>query len=71
MRDEMLIRTHTGFAPWVCVRADHKKRARLNVMRHLIQTLAPLDVRSDFQRPDPDVLFTFEEAAIQDGRLTK
>jgi polyphosphate kinase 2 len=70
-RNEMLRRTHTGFAPWVCVRADHKKHARLNVIRHLIHTLAPLDVRSDIPRPDPEVLFTFEEAAIADGRLAK
>ncbi|MBV8594463.1 MAG: polyphosphate kinase 2, partial [Caulobacteraceae bacterium] len=39
-RDEMLERTHTALTPWVCVRADHKKRARLAVIRHLIHTLA-------------------------------
>jgi len=26
-RDEMLMRTHSDVAPWICVRADHKKRA--------------------------------------------
>jgi polyphosphate kinase 2 len=70
-RNQMLLRTHTPIAPWVCVRADHKKKARLNVIRHLIQILAPPDVRADFAPADPDFLFPFEEAALGDGRLAK
>ncbi len=70
-RNQMLLRTHTPIAPWVCVRADHKKEARLNVIRHLIQTLAPGDVRADYAAPDPDILFPFEETALTDGRLAK
>jgi polyphosphate kinase 2 len=70
-RDQMLLRTHTPLAPWVCVRADHKKRARLSVMGHLIQVLAPADLRADVAPPDPDILFPFEESALTDGRLAK
>jgi len=70
-RNEMLTATHTDFAPWVCVRADHKKPARLNVIRHLLHVLAPRDVRVSVERPESDVLFEFEPAAITDGRLAK
>jgi polyphosphate kinase 2 len=70
-RDEMLVRTHTAIAPWICVRADHKKTTRLNVIRHLLHALAPHEIRGDFDRPDPDVLFKFEEACINDGRLAR
>jgi polyphosphate kinase 2 len=70
-RDQMLLRTHTPIAPWVCVRADHKESARLSVIRHLVQILAPPDVRTDFPPPDPDILFPFEESALVDGRLAK
>ena len=70
-RDEMLMRTHTAIAPWVCVRADHKKRARLNVIRHLLHTLAPAEIRMDFAPPDPEVLFVFDETALCDGRLAR
>ncbi|HEY2483332.1 MAG TPA: polyphosphate kinase 2 [Caulobacteraceae bacterium] len=70
-RDEMLTATDTDFAPWVCVRADHKKTARLSVIRHLLHTLAPADLRESIERPDPEVLFRFEPAAIGDGRLAK
>ena len=68
-RDEMLRRTHTAIAPWICVRADHKKKTRLNVIRHLLRVLAPSEVRENIEAPDPRILFPFEEAAIEDGRL--
>jgi polyphosphate kinase len=70
-RDEMLSRTHTAIAPWTCVRANHKKAARLNVIRHLLHTLAPADLTAKIDAPDPKVLFPFEEAALSDGRLDK
>ena len=70
-RDQMLLRTHTPIAPWVCVRANHKKPARLNVIRHLLHTLAPADIRAGIDPPDPETLFQFEPAAITDGRLAK
>ncbi|HEY5290392.1 MAG TPA: polyphosphate kinase 2 [Caulobacteraceae bacterium] len=70
-RDQMLERTHTALAPWVCVHADHKKAARLNVIRHLLHALAPETLTTDIELPDPEVLFTFETAAIGDGRLAK
>ena len=70
-RDEMLRATHTAHAPWFCVRADHKKKARLNVMRHLLQVLAPEEIGKGFTPPDPHILFPFEETALTDGRLAK
>jgi polyphosphate kinase 2 len=70
-RDEMLARTQSPAAPWICVRADHKKKARLNVIRHLLQVLAPPEIRTGFPPPDPDILFSFEGAALADGRLAK
>ena len=68
-RDLMLARTHTPLAPWVCVRADKKPRARIAVIRHLLRQVAPADIAHDVPAPDPDVLFTFEVAATTDGRL--
>ncbi len=35
-RDEMFAATDTGFAPWYVVNSDDKKRARLNVITHLL-----------------------------------
>ena len=35
-RDEMFAATDTGCAPWYVVRSDDKKRARLNLITHLL-----------------------------------
>jgi polyphosphate kinase 2 len=35
-RDEMFSATDTGFAPWFVVRSDDKRRARLNLITHLL-----------------------------------
>ena len=68
-RDEMLRRTSTPIAPWICVRSDKKKSARLNIIRHLVHALAPAKIAREIETPDPDVLFPFEIEAITDGRL--
>ena len=35
-RDDMIHATHTDFAPWYVARSDDKRRARLNVISHLL-----------------------------------
>ena len=68
-RDKMLTRTSTPLAPWTCVATDHKKKARLAVMRDLLRRIAPPEIAAEIELPDPDVLFPFEAAALTDGRL--
>ena len=70
-RDVMLTRTHSAFAPWICVHTDHKKRARLATIRHILHALAPPHIREHVAAPDPEVLYVFDEAALKDGRLEK
>jgi polyphosphate kinase 2 len=38
-RDEMFQATDTGYAPWYVVRSDDKKRARLNLITHLLSRI--------------------------------
>jgi polyphosphate kinase 2 len=38
-RDEMFAATDTGFAPWYVARSDDKKRARLNIISHLLRQI--------------------------------
>lgn len=70
-RDAMLTRTHTPISPWICVRANSKKRTRLEVLRYLIRQIAPSEIAEDVAAADPDVVFPFEIAALTDGRLEK
>jgi polyphosphate kinase 2 len=70
-RNEMLLKTSTEASPWFCVHTDHKKEARLNIIRHLLHSLAPKRISDDVPRPDHSVLYRFEASAITDGRLEK
>ncbi len=38
-RDQMLDATDTDFAPWNVVQSDDKKRARLNLITHLLEQI--------------------------------
>lgn len=58
-RDEMLTRTRSEAAPWHVVRADRKKSARLNVIRHLLSKVDCPDRDEHLAMPDPDVVFEF------------
>lgn len=59
-RDQMLEKTHTPAAPWNIVAADDKRRARINVLRHLLRTLHNSHAADSVEPPDPDVLFAYE-----------
>jgi polyphosphate kinase 2 len=43
-RDEMFAATDTKFAPWFVLRSDEKRRARLNLIRHLLSRIPYRDV---------------------------
>ena len=70
-RDKMLLATHSRHNPWLCVRADHKKPARLAVIRAVIEAAGGKHLAREVGPPDPDVLFPFEPAALGDGRLAR
>jgi polyphosphate kinase 2 (PPK2 family) len=70
-RNTMLVRTDSPWAPWTVVHTDHKKRARIAIMRHLVHTLAPSDICKTVSEPDPDTLFAFDATALEDGRLER
>ena len=56
-RRALFFHTDTADAPWVVVRSDDKKRARINTMRHLLSSL-PYDSKdmSVACEPDPKIV---------------
>jgi hypothetical protein len=55
-RDEMFARTDSEWAPWTVVPSDDKRRARLNIIAHLLslfpyEPLPPLDVTLPRRQP--------------------
>ena len=43
----MFAATDTAWAPWYVVRSDDKKRARLNIIRHLLSNIPYEDIPRD------------------------
>ncbi|NIJ06774.1 polyphosphate kinase 2 [Sphingomonas vulcanisoli] len=68
-RDEMLLQTSSPIAPWICVRANHKKPARLAIIAHILHRIAPPEIAAKIAAPEPERLFPFDREAISDGRL--
>jgi polyphosphate kinase 2 len=68
-RDEMLERTHNPITPWYVVRADAKKPARLNLIRHLLSKVECPDRDEHAARPDEDVVFAYSDRAGKRGLL--
>ena len=66
----MLARTSSSSAPWIVVRADDKRRARLNMIRDLLSRLECPDVEKHLAVPDPEVLFAYDEARAKAGILS-
>ena len=46
-RDDMFLATDTAWAPWYVARSDDKRRARLNVISHLLDKIPYVDIPRD------------------------
>ena len=68
-RDKMLLTTHQDAAPWVVVRANDKRQARLNVIRDILSRIPYEGRKRRHLRPDPDVARAFTGKLIDSGWL--
>ncbi|AWN17217.1 polyphosphate kinase 2 [Salinisphaera sp. LB1] len=68
-RNEMFARTHAPLAPWTVVRADRKRVTRLNVIKDLLLRLDYDGKDESLVLPNPDVVFTYDEACLKNGMI--
>jgi polyphosphate kinase 2 (PPK2 family) len=68
-RDAMLEATDTDYAPWNIVRADDKKRARLNCISHLLSQIPYEDVpRQEVKLGKRKTKEAYDDGASMRGR---
>jgi len=67
-RDTMLRLTDGARSPWMVVRADDKKAARLAIIRDLIGRVDYTEA-ADLPSHDPEVIARFDEACLTNGML--
>ena len=60
-RNAMLLKTSTAEAPWTIVRANNKKEAHLNLIRHLLLQLNYAGKNKCLLKPNADIIFTFNQ----------
>ena len=60
-RNAMLLKTSTVEAPWTIVRANNKKEAHLNLIRHLLLRVTYADKNKRLLKPNADIIFTFNQ----------
>jgi polyphosphate kinase 2 len=65
-KNEMFSRTHTSYAPWIIVKANDKKKARLESMRHVLSTLdyPGKDESKTHLSPDPDIVLRYHRSQL-------
>ena len=68
-RNEMLIRTTHDAAPWFIVKANRKKEARLNVIRHLLSCLECPGKSPEHSRFNKKIVFPFKAQHLQSGLI--
>ena len=60
-KEEMFSKTHTSYSPWIIVRANSKMKARLEAIRHVLNTL-PYKGKDESKvnlHPDPAIVLRF------------
>ena len=60
-KEEMFSKTHTSYSPWAIVKANSKTKARLEAIRHVLNTL-PYEGKSESKvnlHPDPAIVLRF------------
>ena len=70
-RDAMQLGSHTAAAPWLIVRTDSKRHARLNLIRDMLSRLHYRGKRKAPVQPDRDIVFEFTPDCIATQRLAR
>ncbi len=70
-RNAMLVRTHGILSPWIIVRADDKRLARLNVIRDLLSRCEFHGKSRHSEIPDTKLVFPFNESNLKNGMIAE
>jgi polyphosphate kinase 2 len=68
-RNAMFARTHTVLSPWIVVRADDKRQARLNLIRDLLARVGYPGADERQLTPNPNIVFAYDEAYLHNGMI--
>jgi polyphosphate kinase 2 len=66
-KEQMFSKTHTNFSPWIIVKTNDKKQARLESMRYVLSQFdyKGKGISKTSILPDPNVIMRYHRSAIQ------
>ncbi len=66
-KEQMFSKTHTNFSPWIIVKTNNKKEARLESMRYVLSQFdyEGKGVSGISLLPDPNVIMRYHRSAVQ------
>lgn len=66
-KEEMFSKTHTAFSPWIIVKTNNKKQARLESMRYVLSQFEYKEKGASGipLLPDPNIIIRYHRSAIQ------
>lgn len=66
----MLRASHTGTAPWIIIRSDNKKKARLNCIKHILSSIQyPAKKKLDFKTSKKILIWGDEEIKLMESAM--
>jgi polyphosphate kinase 2 len=68
-RNQMFTRTNSPECPWIVVKADNKREARIHVIENFLSTLDYDGKDDSLLKPDPSIVFPFLEDDLLNGRI--
>lgn len=68
-RNAMFAHTDSAKSPWIVVRADDKRQARINLIRDLLSRLTYKDADETLWTPDPNIVFAYDKAYLRNGMI--
>lgn len=66
-KEQMFSKTHTNFSPWIIVKANNKKKARLESIRYILSQFN-YDGKGESETvlfPDPNIVMRYHRSSIQ------
>ncbi|MBQ0796891.1 polyphosphate kinase 2 [Zhongshania sp.] len=68
-RNDMLRRSHNDISPWMIVRANNKKAARINLIKDLLSSLDYADKDEKLLHADSNLIQRYNEDMLESGFL--
>jgi polyphosphate kinase 2 len=68
-RNAMFARTHNLVSPWIVVRADDKRQARLNLIRDLLARVTYPGADEQLLTPNPNIVFAYDNGYLHNGMI--